>query len=531
MKKLIFTLALFITTLCLNAQYTPPSIQWQKCLGGTNDDFAYSIRQCFDGCFIVAGYSKSNDGDILNHHGTTSYNDAWVIKLDTSGNILWQRSLGGSLADAAFSIQQTADTGFIVGGLTTSSDGDVTFNYGGTDYWIVKLDTSGNIQWQKCLGGTATDKAYSIKQTKDRGYIVAGTTNSNNGDVSGNHSTVTGYDYWVVKLDTSGNIQWQKCLGGSQWDEAYSIQETNDSGYIVTGYTQSNDGDVTGNNGYYSQYDYWVVKLNNLGNIQWQKCLGGTQSDWALSIKQTFDGNYIVAGLSDSNDSDVTGHHGNSYFDDFWIVKLDTSGNILWQRSYGGTQSENAYDIQQTNDSGFVICGIASSNNGDVTGLHGIYCDVWVVKIDSAGNLQWQKTLGGSKIDYGESIQQIKDNGYILAGYTLSNDGDVSGNHDTSGIHYDYWIVKLGPAPLEIQKQKISSNILIYPNPSDRNFTVNVPNNTKYIEISNSLGQVLEKRNVYHEEKVNFEIKDDGFYFVRIVTDKESITKKVIMSK
>jgi hypothetical protein len=177
----------------------------------------------------------------------------------------------------------------------------------------VKLNSSGDIEWQKCLGGTNWDVAYTIQQTSDGRFIVAGYTESNDGDVSGNHGNS---DYWVVKLDSSGDILWQKCLGGTSWDFANSIQQTSDGGFIVAGYTESNDGDVSGNHG---GSDAWVVKLNSSGDIEWQKCLGGTGDEYVNSIKQTSDGGFIVAGCTKSNDGDVLGNHGN---DDSWVVKL-----------------------------------------------------------------------------------------------------------------------------------------------------------------------------------------------------------------
>jgi len=286
------------------------NIQWQKYLGGSDGDGAFSIQQTSDGGYIVAGVAYSNDGDVSGNHGDSDY---WIVKLDETGNIQWQKCLGGSREDVAKSIQQTSDGGYIVAGITPSNDGDVSGNHGSADYWIVKLDETGKIQWQKCLGGSDGDGAFSIQQTSDGGYIVAGVAYSNDGDVSGNHGDS---DYWIVKLDETGKIQWQKCLGGSSYDEAYSIQQTSDGGYIVAGYTYSNDGDVSGNHG---DFDYWIVKLDETGNIQWQKCFGGSSYDYAQSIQQTSDGGYIVAGWTESNDGDVSGNHGNS---DYWIVKL-----------------------------------------------------------------------------------------------------------------------------------------------------------------------------------------------------------------
>ncbi|MDR2352367.1 MAG: T9SS C-terminal target domain-containing protein [Deltaproteobacteria bacterium] len=403
-----------------------PNIKWQRSLGGSAKDSAESIQITSDGGYIIAGVSSSNDGDVTGNHGDDDY---WIVKLDPDGNIEWQKSLGGSGKDYARSIRITSDGGYIIAGASSSKDGDVTENHGDNDYWIVKLDPEGNIIWQKSLGGSGEDSANSIHITSDDGYIIAGTSNSNDGDVTENHGN---NDYWIVKIDSLGTIQWQKSLGGSESDVANSIRQTSDGGYIIAGRTKSNDGDITGNHG---KNDSWIVKIDSEGAIQWQKSLGGSQFDEANSIRQTSDGGYIIAGESESYDGDVTVNHGRN---DFWIVKLDSLGTIQWQKSLGGQRFDFAKSIQITSDGGYIIAGGNSSDDFDVTGNHG-YDDFWIVKLDSLGNIQWQKSLGGSSGDFASSIQITSDDGYIIAGYTLSNDGDVTINH---GEH-DYWIVKL----------------------------------------------------------------------------------------
>lgn len=186
---------------------------------------------------------------------------------------------------------------------------------------MVKLNATGNVEWQKTLGGSDYfDLAHSIQQTSDGGYIVAGESSSNDGDVTGNHGL---RDFWIIKLNTTGDIEWQKCFGGSNDDEARSIQQTTDGGYIVAGNSLSDDGDVTENHG---GRDFWVVKLDSTGNIEWQKSYGGSNDDGAHFIRQTEDGGYIIAGNSESNDGDVTGNHGEG---DFWIVKLVGDGTPI----------------------------------------------------------------------------------------------------------------------------------------------------------------------------------------------------------
>ena len=393
-----------------------PAIEWQKTLGGVARDEAYSIQQTVDGGYIVAGWTDSNDGDLSGNNGNS---DFWVVKLDDSGNLSWQKTLGGSANDQATSIQQTFDGGYIVTGWTLSNDGDVSGKNGSNDFWVVKLNGSGDLSWQKTLGGSAFDQATSIQQTADGGYIVAGGTDSNDGDVSGNNGDI---DFWVVKLDDSGNLSWQRALGGAIWDIARSIQQTADGGYIVTGST-FDQSDMNDNGGSY--LDFWVVKLDGSGRMKWEKALGGFTFDEAHSIQQTFDGGYIVTGWTYSNDGDVSGNNGAN---DFWVVKLNGSGDLVWQKALGGSADDEAYSIQQTADGGYIVGGLATSNNGDVSGNHGGW-DFWVVKLNGSGDLIWQKALGGSAYDKATSIQQTADGGYIVAGWTDSNDGDISGNH------------------------------------------------------------------------------------------------------
>ena len=436
MKRLLLLSVIVITSFSFGQA---PVIEWQKSLGGTGYDASQSIQQTTDGGYIVAGFSESIDGDVTGNNGDFDY---WIVKLDPSGNITWQKSLGGSGNDEARSIQQTTDGGYIVAGYSDSNDGDVTGNHGASDYWIVKLDPSGNITWQKSLGGSNYDEAHSIQQTTDGGYILAGfSAYPSDGDVTGTHGQI---DYWIVKLDSIGNITWQKSLGGSLLDEAHSIQQTTDGGFIVAGWSTSNNGDVIGNHG---GYDHWVVKLDVNGNIAWQKSLGGSEDDGghaggfigldATSIQQTTDGGYILAAESNSNDGDVTGNHGGI---DNWIVKLDVNGNITWQKSLGGMGGDITSSIQQTTDGGYIVAGWSLSIDAwaDVTGNHG-NSDYWIVKLDVNGNITWQKSLGGTGWDSALSIQQTTDGDYIVAGMATSNNGDVTGNH---GV-FDYWIVKL----------------------------------------------------------------------------------------
>ncbi|HKR06808.1 MAG TPA: T9SS type A sorting domain-containing protein [Bacteroidia bacterium] len=417
-------------------------IEWQNTIGGSLNDWLYSVQQTTDGGYILGGHSGSNiSGDKTeNSIGGTSW-DYWVIKTDASGNIQWQNTIGGNDIDILYSIQQTNDGGYILGGYSVSNiSGDKTENsIGGADYWIVKTDASGNILWQNTIGGNGDDWLNCVKQTTDGGYILAGhSVSGSSGDKS--EINMGGDDYWIVKTDASGNIQWENTIGGNISDAIYSIQQTADGGYILGGWSTSGiSGDKTENSN--GGADYWIVKTDASGNIQWQNTIGGLGLDALYSIEQTNDGGYILGGYSWST---ISGDKTENCIgvDDYWIVKTDASGNIQWQNTIGGNQQDELYSIQQTSDGGYILGGLSSSNiSGDKTENSNGGLDYWIVKTDSVGNTQWQNSIGGSDRDAFRSIQQTANGGYILCGWSRSN---ISGDKMESSIGFDdYWIVKL----------------------------------------------------------------------------------------
>jgi hypothetical protein len=412
----------------------------EKSLGGTAQEQYPFIQKTADGGYIIAGRSNSSaSGDVSAvNHGLGDY---WIVKLDVNGVIVWDKLFGGNNDEAAFSIQQIADGGYIIAGASASSaNGNVSnVNHGGSDIWIVLLDQYGNIDNDRLLGGNADESAKSIQQTSDGNLIIAGySTSSLNGDVTGiNHGFI---DVWVVKSDINGDIIWDKLLGGDNDEEALSIQQTTDGGYIIAGYSFSSvNGDVTATN--HGLTDYWIIKLDAAGNITWNKLLGGTGNEYATSIQQTTDGGYIIAGYSQSSaNGNVTGvNHG---LKDYWIVKLDATGNIVWNKLLGGNNDEVAYSIQQTTDGGYVVAGTSkSSANGDVTGTNHGLNDYWIVKLDAGGNIAWNKLIGGNNDDIAYSIQNCAGGGYIIAGNSgSSSTGDITGfNHGVT----DFWVIRL----------------------------------------------------------------------------------------
>jgi len=459
MKKYLILIALlFITQLFVAVSATnAPNIEWQKYPEEGVNEFPKSVIQTSDGGYVVSGgYYMGIPSDI----------DLFVSKLNSNGDIEWQKCHGGSNTDFGDCIIQTSDGGYAVAGYTYSKDGDLSDNHGEHDLWVVKLDLNGNLEWQKCYGGSYYDSGAGIIQTSDGGYAVAGSTSSTDGDVSGNNGSS---DFWILKLDSVGNLEWQKCYGGSREEGASGIIQTSDGGYVVVGSTVSKDGDVTGNHNY-TFNDFWILKLNSNGNLEWQKCLGGSDGDFASGIVMASDGGYVVAGLTKSTDGDVNGNHGMS---DFWVVKLSSNGDLEWQECLGGSREDSANSIKKTSDGGYVVAGTTSSSDEDVAASYG-YRDFWIVKLNSDGNLEWQKCHGGIRDDVVYDIVQTFDGGYVFTGETglyspindeLTDDEYPGNNGCVFKLGYGY-VTTSTPTNPPASTQTISPTITNTPLPS-----------------------------------------------------------------
>ncbi len=498
-------MSLFFRILFMLNLPAQPAVQWQKTLGGTDLDEARCIHQTDDSGYIIVGNTLSNNGDVLGNHGGW---DFWVVKMSSTGSIQWKKTLGGTNNDWPYTIQQTTDGGYIVAGFSESSNGDVSNNHGEKDAWLIKLSNTGTVQWEKAYGGSAWESANSIQQTSDGGYVFAGIAQSSDGDVSGVHGDL---DFWVVKINGQGDIEWQKALGGTGEDIANSIKQTSDGGYIVTGRTSSNDGDVSYNHG---NVDYWVVKINSAGIIEWQKSLGGTSTEVSFDINQTINGEYIVIGYSSSSNGDISGHHGGK---DIWVVRLNNEGEIVWQKSLGGSDQDWGYSIALTSGDGCILAGGTRSSDGDVLGNHG-FDDIWLVKLNVLGELEWQRTLGGSQSEVCFSFQQTNDNGYALCGYTWSTDGDVSGLHALS----DFWTVKLSPESSPTSEAQ-TQPLKIHPNPAQKSIFLTIPIQEPILSIciSDLLGREVSRQQFSGMEAASIEMDiaalEKGFYWVRAV--------------
>ncbi|MFN0213266.1 MAG: T9SS type A sorting domain-containing protein [Saprospiraceae bacterium] len=511
MKKIFSHL---ITALCaLSSLFSQaPAIQWQNTIGANFDDYLFAIQQTADGGYILGGYSNSSISGDKTENPLGGHADDWVVKLDATGAIQWENTIGGSGYEYINSIQQTTDGGYILGGSSDSNiSSDKTENcLGDLDFWVVKLDANGAFQWQNTIGGSDYDALYVVKQTADGGYILGGSSKSN---ISGDKTddSFGDEDYWLLKLDATGNIKWQRTIGGSDFDVLNSLQQTADGGYILGGYSASDiSGDKTENS--LGIDDYWVLKLDSIGIIQWQNTIGGNGIDELKSLQQTADEGYILGGNSYSNISgDKT--EDNLGVLDYWIVKLDATGAIQWQNTIGGDFHDFFSTIQQTAEGGYILGGTSDSYiSGDKTEDSDGSGDYWVLKLDSIGIIQWQNTIGGSGYDGISSLQQTADGGYILGGFSESN---ISGDktEDSHGST-DYWVIKLAPETVPTGEAPTAPTALtFYPNPATNVLFVQSEAATT-LSLKNVFGQVLSTQTIQRQGEIDLSHYPNGIYFL-----------------
>ncbi len=433
--KAIRILIVFIFASIVNGSIfsQAPVIQWQKTYGSSGDDEAKSLIITSSGNFVIAGYAESNNGDIQNHHGSDGVEDFWFFQIDSFGNIIWSKLFGGTWGERSNEVKGTLDSGFIISGETYSNDGDVSNNhYPSTEVWVVKTDSIGNLTWGYAYGGTDEDVGYDVIQTPDSGYVIIGETYSHDGDVHGFHGSS---DIFLIRLNKLGQKVWTRSIGGTSFEDGSSLVQTPNGGFLIAGNTVSNDGNIGGNHNS-STADGWVAKIDSLGAIQWQKCYGGSGVDNIHKILLCNDNGFYFAGVTGSNDGDVSGNVG---FYDVWLVRCDSLGVIQWQRCYGGNSFDAGYSAIKTSNGGIVIAGVTDSNSSYLVGNNHGGDDFWIIKVDSSGNFEWGKCLGGSNWDTGFSIVESNDGGFLVAGTTESADGDLNSNHGGK----DVWVVKL----------------------------------------------------------------------------------------
>lgn len=485
-----------------------PDIVWSKSYGGNDVEYTYCVRPTVDGGTIAGGYTYSTDGDITAYHGLT---DIWIVKLDDTGELEWQRSYGGSEYELVDQIEQTADGGYIFAGSTSSTDGDVTGLHGQGDGWVVKIDSIGNIQWQRCYGGSGTDGITSFV-INDNNYVFLGYALSMDGDLSNNTSHGL-RDVWLIKTDSTGNIISSYTYGSSSYDAGNSICNAPSGGYVLLCDVTAGDGDASNSNYHPFSQDYWILMVDSAGEIQYSKCFGGSSLEIAKSIQSTSDGGYVAIGDSYSINGDITDHHGSGIFPDYWVIKLDSTGSLMWQKSIGGTDADAPYSVIESSGNLF-IGGLTSSNDGDVINNHGEFqVDGWLVKLSSDGNILWQNSYGGSSSDAIFAISQSSDGAFVCAGVSSSSDGDVFSNNGFA----DYWIFELSPTTA-ITEPVTENSFLVFPNPAMNEINVSYASQEDLLlTINDLLGKELKRITLYpsfKNEKVDISDLPEGIYLL-----------------
>ena len=446
MKKFLFALLFISNFLFFSPQESfgqnPLVKQWDYRYGGLDVDWFNAFQQTNDGGYILGGESMSNVSGDKTQPSWGDYDD-WIVKINSLGIYQWDKRFGGDNDDRLNALQQTTDGGYILGGSSRSGiTGDKSETSRGViDYWVVKIDSLGIKQWDKRFGGNKIEELFSLEQTADGGYILGGDSYSGiSGDKTQPNWDASLYspDYWIVKIDSSGGLQWDKRFGGTGYDELRSIHQTKDGGYIMGGFSNSGiGGDKTQPNWGYS--DYWIVKTDSAGNYQWDKRFGGTEDDGLNSLQQTSDGGYILGGISQSDISgDKTQPTWGSF--DYWIIKIDSIGNQQWDKDFGGTYVEELFNIQKINGGYFISGSSYSPISGDKTEDNLGVEQTWILKTDSLGNKEWDRTIFTTGHDEVSMGLQTSDGCYAMALTTDANAGGYKTQPNWGS--QDYWIIK-----------------------------------------------------------------------------------------
>jgi len=478
----------FVLLINTNFLYKPPDSLWTKTYGGSENDRCHSIHQTTDIGYIMAGYTESfGEGK----------EDVYLIKTDSAGDTIWSRTFGGDKEDFGLSVQQIKDGGYIISGATQSLE------TGSYDVYLIKTDIIGDTTWTKTYGGDNYDCGYSVQQTSDGGYIIAGWTGSYGSGLE---------DVYLIKTDSAGDTIWSRTFGGDRYDYGYSVKCTSDGGYIIAGQTQS-----FGEGG----FDVYLIKTDSIGDTLWTRTYGGSNFEAGDVVQKTNDGGYIIVGNTYSfgaGDSDV------------YLIKTDSIGDSLWARTYGGNNYDCGYSVQQTSDGGYIVVGTTKSYGSGSE-------DVYLIKTDSVGNTIWSRTFGGIESDNGSDVKQTNDGGYIIVGNTYSFGQGKN----------DVYLIKIGSEVdiLEDYTEEIFYISQSEPNPFNNTTRIiyELPYKCHvYIAVYNSIGGRI--RTIFNKFQnrgthiITWDGRDDsgdkiqsGLYFLRIEAGNYRGIRKLIFVK
>jgi hypothetical protein len=499
MKRLFYSFFIITGTLLAQA----PNIDWQKNIGGSNDDYGYTITSDQLGNIIIGTASHSNNGDFNQNLGGL---DVWVLKYNSQGDLLWKKQFGGSASDYITDIIATNDGGYLFAGNTDSTDGGINQNYGESDFWVVKLDADGNIQWQNTYGGSGFDDVSKIIKTPTGEYFLIGHSTSNDGIFTNNNGD---YDVALLKIDPNGNYLWSHLVGSAGVD--FGIDGLiNDVGEIVINtYTynpDTNDSNV------------FVYGLDPSGLLIWSWEFGGSGSDQSNYLTQLPNGNYLIGMNSNSTDGAFEVNFGNL---DVWIFEFGMSGEIFQKLHFGGSDSETPVKIDILPNGNYLVACRSNSQDGDISNNHG-NGDFWVFETTPTGTIVWEKSYGGSEND-GLWDMEFVLNGIYLIGESSSNNGDLTGNNGW----IDAWLVKLGyTMGLEDLQTK---NLIVFPNPAKDKIRVQTDLKIDSYQILDFTGKVIQQNQSNSTSKsIDIGQLPKGTYVLQIQSGNQKFQEKFI---
>ncbi|MEP2936178.1 MAG: T9SS type A sorting domain-containing protein [Gilvibacter sp.] len=476
-----------------------------------------------DGGFILGGLSFSDAG-LDKSEDNIGEEDYWVVKVDADGQVEWDKTIGGTNRDWLRSVIQTSDGGFLLGGHSNSDiSGNKTENsIGSWDFWVVKLDSDGNFEWDNTLGGSDQEFLQEVRETNDGGYIMVGRSDSDaSPDKSEDLIGVT--DYWVVKVDADGVLEWENTIGGSGFDYPFAIAVLDDGSFVIGGYSSSSDVDKTSPT--MGGTDGWIVKLDENGIIIWDNSFGASGDDRVYNMSQTNDGGFIINSWSDSPASGDKTEDSNSV--DYWAVKLDSSANLEWQNTINADGLELPYAALQTSDGGYLLGGLSRSGIGlDRNDAPNGGDDAWLVKLNASGEKLWDQSIGGSANENIYRMVNTSDGSLVFFG---SSSSPISGDiiEDESGSR-DYWIVKYNPV-LNVDSFSNDNDLILSPNPTSEflNIDTSIKGQIEYT-IYSVIGKALMSGSLVSGSSLEVGRLHSGLYILQLTSEDKTISKRFV---
>lgn len=515
-------------------------ILWEKSYGGKHAEYLFDVQPTADYGFLLAGSSISGKNGTKEEANKGDF-DYWLWKMDEKGDLDWQKSFGGNGVDLLQSAKLSPDGGFILAGISNSKKGfdKKEDTKGSDDFWIIKLDAKGNELWQKTIGGSGQEKLAVVRLTSDGGYLLGGSSSSYQSetddkgelDLFGKKEDTRGsLDYWLVKLTSDGSIAWQKTVGGQYVDELKDVILLSNGNILAGGSSNSPEsGDkIVSSLG----FDYWLVELDTKGDVVWQQTLGGAEDDQLFSLTATADGGFIVGGNSNSSTSSLKTKPSKNG-SDFWVIKFDMEKNMQWQETYDYGEKDVLTSIIENADRTLLIGGYAQSEHTE-TGLknrslksdkEGIN-DYIALKINAQGEELWTKTVGSKGEEVLKKLLETRDGGYLLAG---TSNGKASRDKQSTKGSADFWVVKLKD---KSKPEKERLPLEAFPNPTVTFTNVIIGYDYQFgtATLFDLNGRQLQQQNLKGERTLPFEFTSypSGIYLISVKTNKEEHSVKII---